>query len=72
MVERIKLFYIGERINPQFKKSYFNAYGRMSKAAARRKEDCLYGSIITTGYNTEKEYLEKIESLKKDGFSVNE
>ena len=63
-------YYIGERINPQFKKNYFTAYGKMSKKEARKKEDCIYGSMIMASYPTEQAYLTKIEELKNLGYTV--
>ena len=71
MAKRTKLFYIGERVNPQFKKSYYVAYGQLSKTAAREKENCVYGSMYMTAYETESEYNEVIENLKTEGFRVN-
>ena len=41
-----KLFYIGERSNPQFAKSYFMAYGKLTKKEALKKENCAYGQCI--------------------------
>lgn len=67
-----KLFYIGERINPQLSKSYYNAYGLLSKSESLRKKDCAYGSMHLTAYNTKEEYLNAIEKLKNDGFKVND
>ena len=55
-METQKLFYIGERINPQFAKSYYIAYGQLTKKEALKKEDCIYGEIYLTGYNTKAEY----------------
>lgn len=64
-----KNFYIGERVNPQFKKSYFKAYGKLTKAEAKKKENCAYGSMYVTAY-TEDEYNAKLESLKSEGYSI--
>lgn len=65
------LFYIGERQNPQLKKSYFIAYGILSKKEARKKEDTAYGSIWMTAYNDKESYNDAIEKLRADGFTVN-
>lgn len=66
-----KLFYIGERENPQLKKSYFVAYGQLTKKEVKQKEDCLYGSMSLTPYETKESYENKISELKEKGFSVN-
>ena len=66
----IKLFYLGERHNPQFKKPYYVKYGQLSKTEAKRKEKCVYGSMYITSYNTQQEYEDKIQELKKDGFNI--
>ena len=63
-------FYIGERINPQLNKSYYNAYGQLSKSEVKKKEDCLYGSIILTPYDTEELYNDRINELREQGFNV--
>ena len=65
-----KLFYIGERINPQFAKSYFIAYGQLTKKEALKKENCSYGGIYLTSYNTKDEYVAAKEKLYNDGFRV--
>jgi hypothetical protein len=65
-----KLFYIGERINPQLSKPYFNAYGQITKKRAEKIENPLYGSIILTAYNTKEEYVAAKEKLYNDGFRV--
>jgi len=66
-----KLYYIGERGNPQLKKPYYKAYGQLSQRDAKRREKCAYGTMDLTGYNTEAEYNAQIEKLRTDGFSVN-
>ncbi len=68
--KRIKLFYIGERFNPQFKKPYFVAYGILSKTAVKEKESSVYGSMSLTPYETEELYNQKIEQLKDEGYNV--
>ena len=57
MAKRIKLFYIGWRGNPQLKNGgYYKAYGQLSKTEAKRKENCVYGSMILFSYENEEEY----------------
>jgi hypothetical protein len=63
-------FYIGERSNPQLKKSYFVTYGRLTKKDAQKKEDCLYGSMSLTPYETEEEYNTAISKLEEEGFNI--
>lgn len=66
----MKNYYIGRRDNPQFSNPYFRAYGRLYKKDAKKKEDCAYGSMTLTEYTTEQEYLNKLQSLKEQGFNV--
>ena len=66
-----KLFYIGERINPQFDKSYYNAYGQLSKKEAKKKSECLYGQMILSSFESADSYNKQIENLKEEGFKVN-
>lgn len=69
MATRKMLYYVGARYNPQLG-TYYLTYGQISKAAAKRKENCAYGSMTLTGYETETEYTAAIEELKKNGNSV--
>lgn len=64
------LYYIGERQNPQLRKPYYKLFGQLSKKDAEKKEECLYGAMYLTPYNTEEEYNQKIESLRLEGFTV--
>jgi hypothetical protein len=66
----MKKFYIGERINPQLKKSYYICYGRLTKKDAIKKENCVYGSMILTSYENENLYNEAIKILKDKGFRI--
>ena len=66
-----KKWYLGARHNPQFKQPYYVAYGQLSVKDALDKEECVYGSMSLTGYDTEYEYKERQEFLKKEGFRVN-
>lgn len=65
-----KKFYIGERQNPQLSKSYYNAYGQLSKTEAKNKEKCSYGSMYLTSFDTEELYNNRINELKSQGFKV--
>lgn len=66
-----KSYWIKERDNPQFDKPYYVAEGQLSKRAALRKENTLYGNNFMLEYATENEYNVAIAKLKKDGFTVN-
>ena len=65
-----RLYYIGERHNPQFPKPYYKMYGQLYKKEVKAKENCLYGSMRLTGYATEEEYLDAIKQLREAGYSV--
>jgi hypothetical protein len=62
----MKQYYIKERINPQLG-TYYVACGQMSKAAARRSENPLYGENIMHSFETESAYLARIQELKRLG-----
>jgi hypothetical protein len=67
-----QLFYLGWRSNPQLKNGgYYKAYGQLSKTEAKKKEQCVYGSMSLTSYDTEDAYNEAIEKAKTAGYSVN-
>lgn len=68
---RAKTLYIGMRVNPQFKKPYYVAFGALSKKDAKKKEDCAYGSMYLTGYETQESYDAELAKLRADGFTVN-
>ena len=65
-----KLFYIGEKRNPQFSRTYYVAYGELTKKEASKKENCAYGTMYLTAYNTKEEYVAATEKLYNDGFRV--
>lgn len=69
MATRTKNYYIGLRTNPQLK-SYYVAYGQLTKKDAKAKENCVYGSMSLTSYESENEYQAKIDELKENGFRV--
>jgi hypothetical protein len=65
-----KKFYIGERFNPQFKHSYYLKYGQLTKKEAKKEEECIYGSMILTGYETEEEYNKAAKDIFVGGFII--
>lgn len=65
-------WWIGGRPNPQLKKPYYVAMGRLPAKTAKAREDCLYGAMYITRYSTKREYTCKISQLKSDGFTVHE
>ena len=68
MAKRIKLYYIGWRGNPQLKNGgYYKAFGQLSKAEAKRKEQTAYGSMWLYKYETEGQYNAALELLKEQG-----
>jgi hypothetical protein len=70
--KRKQSFYLGLRSNPQLKNGwYYKAYGQLSKTEAKKKEQCVYGSMSLTSYDTEEAYNEAIEKAKTAGYSVN-
>jgi len=66
-----KKFYLGQRVNPQLSKPYFNAYGKLTIAEMKQRSKCSYGSIYMESFETEAEYLSKIESLRNEGYNIN-
>ena len=62
-----KKFYIGQRHNPQFKEPYYKEYGQLSKAEAKKKENCLYGSMYLTSFETKEEYENVVAKMKSEG-----
>jgi hypothetical protein len=71
MAKRIKSYYIGWRSNQQLKNGgYYKAFGQLSKAEAKRKEQTLYGSMWLYEYETEEQYNSSLASFKKEGHSI--
>lgn len=64
------MFYIKERENPQFKKPYYVACGKLTKKEAKKKENSLYGYNIMLSYKTEEEYINALNTFKKEGYNV--
>jgi hypothetical protein len=70
-MKRIKLFYLGWRSNPQLKNGgYYKAFGQLSKAEAKRKENCVYGSMYLYPFINEEEYKIEIDKYKNQGYSI--
>jgi hypothetical protein len=63
------LWWIKERYNPQIG-IYYVASGQMSKTAANKHKQPLYGRNKMHPYKTEEEYRKAIEDLKKEGERV--
>jgi hypothetical protein len=63
-------YWIKERHNPQFDKPYYMAKGQLTKAAAKRMEDSLYGFNVMLEYPTKKAYEEALIDLRSKGFAV--
>lgn len=66
-----KSFYIGTRINPQFNRPYYVAFGQLTKKDAKAKSDCAYGSMFMESYSDVESYNNELERLKSEGFTVN-
>lgn len=66
-----KQFYLGERTNPQLSKSYFVAYGQLTKKDAKSKGNCSYGGMYLTGFDDQEAYNAAIQAKKDAGFTVN-
>lgn len=65
-----KKFYIGKRVSPELKDTYFIAYGQITKKEAEWREDCIYGELRMTAYNTKSDYLKAIADLRSSGKRV--
>jgi hypothetical protein len=65
-----KLYYIGERYNPQFKTPYYVAFGKLTKTEAKRNEQCLYGEMYLNSYEDEQSYNDKLTELKNKKLTV--
>lgn len=70
MAKTAKSYWIKERHNPQFEKPYYTACGQLSKTAARKSEDALYGHNIMLEYTSLEEYNKALEKLEAKGFTV--
>lgn len=65
---RTKRWWIKERQSQSL--HYFVACGQLSKTAAKRMEKPLAGYNTMHGYDTEAEYMAKIDELRAAGHSV--
>lgn len=64
-------YYIKSRYNPHFIKPYYVACGQLTKKEADQKENnSVLGLNIMLSYDTQSEYLAKIEELELQGFTV--
>lgn len=68
-MKRTKSYWIKERYNPQLG-TYYVPEGQLSKTAARKAENTLYGSNTMHEYATEEEYNKAIADLKARGLNV--
>ncbi len=62
-------WWIKERDNPQLG-IYYSACGQLTKAAAKRHEDTLYGSNTMLSFDTEQSYNEAMRNLRAEGKKV--
>ncbi|RPJ29425.1 MAG: hypothetical protein EHM33_00840 [Chloroflexi bacterium] len=67
-----KSYWIKERHNPQFDKPYYTACGQLSKRAADKKSDSLYGNNVMLEYPSLEEYNKALAELKANGYTVYE
>lgn len=66
----MKNYYIGARYNPQLPAPYYVAYGQLTKKDVKKKEDCIYGSMYLTPYDSKEKYEDEISRLESAGFRV--
>lgn len=64
-----QLYYIGERCNPQLA-TYYRAYGQLPKNQVKKKEDCAYGTMTLTSYETKDLYEAKLKELSEGGARI--
>ena len=65
----MKQYWIKERHNPQLG-IYYIACGQLSKSAAMRMEDTLYGFNVMYPYDTEEEYQDRLKALRNLGNKI--
>jgi hypothetical protein len=58
------------RRNPQLKKSYYVAYGQLTKKESSKKTECSYGEMWLTAFTSNEEYESRIVELELNGYSV--
>jgi hypothetical protein len=61
-----KSFWIKERHNPQIC-VYYVAEGQLSKTAARKMENSIYGFNVMHEYETEEAYKAELQKLRDEG-----
>lgn len=64
-----KKYYLKERINPQLG-TYWVRCGQMSKAAAKRAEEPLYGENVMHEFDSLLAYTQRINELVRTGAHV--
>lgn len=65
-----QMLYIGTRYNPQLSKPYVHAYGKLSKRAADKKRDAIYGTMHVQGFETVAEYEATLAAYKEQGLRI--
>jgi hypothetical protein len=71
MSKQVKSFYIGWRSNRQLTNGgYYKAYGQLSKADAKRKEQCAYGAMVLMPYPDLESYNAALEQHRSRGYSI--
>lgn len=63
-------WYIMERDNPQLPKPYYKVYGKLSKKRADELTKVSYGSKRMIPFDSEEAMKDKVEDLRKSGFSI--
>lgn len=62
-------YWIKERHNPQLG-IYYVGMGQLSKTAAKKCEEALYGTNYMQSYSNEADYRLKLDELKAEGKKV--
>ena len=65
-----KYWWIRERVNPQFKKPYYIAYGKIPIKEALQLEKSIYGDNYMLRFESEIDYKVKLSKLRQNGFDV--
>jgi len=58
------VYYIKKRDNPQLRKPYYIALGKISAKEAKKREETLYGTNTVLKYKTKAEYEKAVSNLK--------
>ncbi len=64
-----KPYWIMQRINPQLG-TYYVLHGQLSITAARKHEHAIYGTNIMHRFDSQADYLARIEQLRKEGAKI--